>query len=147
MSSKSRSNLFTVVLIAAGILIVFYLLSQALTPKPVEMPKFFTPAVQSTIPSEPITLYNFSSKKCPYSIRFDPTWKALQTHYQSIPNLILKEVDVSDPQYERLVFYYKVEDTPTIIMASASASHRYVGSRDFASMKAFVTDATRPKTQ
>ena len=141
---KSSCVLQIILLICIIIVIVYVIRSYTDNPAPVVVPaapkrELYTQQIYR--PPKQFILYNFYNLKCPYSIQFDPTWKQLKNQFYNIPNLSFKEIDMSLPENENILFYYKVEASPTIILVTEKEkTEKYVGNRNLEHMKQFLTD-------
>jgi hypothetical protein len=95
----------------------------------------------SLIPNKSFTIYNFYNAKCPYSIEFDPIWKNLKNDFSNVKNLSFKEIDMSSPENERIMFYYGVDSSPTIILVSSDGKwEEYSKSRKLDLMKQYIAE-------
>ena len=90
----------------------------------------------------PVVLYNFYSPMCGYCRQFMPAWEQLKAELRGNLNLELRSINATDPQNERLTFYYNVDKYPTIILVTPGKNIEYVGNRTVDDIKDFLRKYT-----
>lgn len=86
----------------------------------------------------PYTLYNFYDPKCGFAQKFLPVWHQIVRKLNGVRNLSVHTVDLSNPQNEKLAFYYGVTASPTVILVTPKKNIQYTGDRNLQDVLNFV---------
>ena len=90
----------------------------------------------------PFVLYNFYSPKCGWCEKFWPQWEIIKSQINSNTksnSITAIDIDSSDPQNERLTFYYNISAYPTLILVTPNKNIEYVGDRSSTDVLNFVS--------
>lgn len=122
METVNKNHLLIGSAIVVGLIVLYWLWADK-KPK-VQGP----PALRSAPNRKPMIFYNFGSTMCPHAIHFtNNVLPQLQQVYRNRPDITFKTIDVNttDPTDQRLVFYFQVETTPTLILAGKGFAQRF----------------------
>lgn len=128
-------------IIVSAILILYVVYwFQAKTRQQHQQPQLSKPQIRRpTQTSSPqFVLYNFYSPMCGYCKQFMPTWDQLRAELRDNLDLELRTINATDPQNERITFYYNVNKYPTIILVTPGKNIEYVGNRTVDDIKDFL---------
>lgn len=84
-------------------------------------------------------LYNFYSPHCTHCVQFKPEWANVENRLASIKNLQLISVDGTNPDNDKLMFYFNIEGYPTVILTTPDNGNLlYNGNRNADDIENFV---------
>lgn len=122
METVSKNHLLIGSAIVVGLIVLYWIWAD-------KEPKVRGPPALKPAPHrQPMILYNFGSTMCPHAIHFtNNVLPQLQQVYRNRPDITFKTIDVNttDPTDQRLVFYFQVESTPTLILAGKGFAQRF----------------------
>jgi thiol-disulfide isomerase/thioredoxin len=90
---------------------------------------------QMTGGSDKGTIYLFKAEWCGHCRGFKPTWEKLQKDMQNKVNFITYDSEKD----ANIMKKYNIGGFPTLIMKVGDKAIEYVGSRDYDSLKDFIT--------
>ena len=99
-------------------------------------------------PTSDNIFYYFTNPDCGYCKKFNDQFNAFLNKIQNanIPNLTIAMIDVNDPKHSRLVGYYNIRNTPTLILATPEKIIEYDGQRTPDSLYNFIaTNINQPQ--
>ena len=81
--------------------------------------------------SEPYVLHYFYSPKCKHCMNFTPVWKQVVSTLKQhgFNNIAFREIDITKPENENLIFYYNVNTVPVVILVTPNQIIEYTGER------------------
>lgn len=82
--------------------------------------------------SNKLKVYNFNTKWCGYSVRFQPQWNEFMTKINDnneVDNVQAYDIKCDDPEFEGMCEEYKVEGFPTVIFEKGNNRKIYQGQR------------------
>ena len=89
-------------------------------------------------PKSSFVLYYFFNPNCYHCKRFSGAWDEISNRLNGLNNLSTQAIDVTNPEMERLVFYYNVNSTPTLILNTPDKDIEYSGDRSPDDLHRFV---------
>ena len=96
---------------------------------------------QTPIISQPETsniLYYFFAPNCPHCTNFSPEWDDVVDRLKNYNNISAVKVDVAHSNNETLVFYYNINQLPTVILRTPDKTIEYTGNRTADDLYNFV---------
>ena len=101
--------------------------------------------INSSVPifdnsDNPYVLNYFNNPGCPHCKNFDQTWKTTEQllKQNGYHNITFRDIDITKPENENLIFYYNINKVPTTILITPNQNIEYTGTRDFTSLYNYV---------
>jgi len=110
--------------------------SQSSTQVPNQQFGYGIPSDQSQ--NEKSIIYYFNRPGCGHCTNFTSVWKDIARKMEESNLAIPKSIDTTNPENENLVFYYNINQVPTIILATPDKNIEYTGNRNLEDIYQFV---------
>jgi len=84
------------------------------------------------------TLYYFHNPNCSGCQKFNQIWNQIASKLHNVNNISLRPIDTTKLEHEQKLFYYNIEETPTIILTTPDKYIEHTGNKSIEDLSFFI---------